>query len=180
MDDTDLTADVLATTEAYLLCESDEPRVVKHLIDRGYSELRAELLMVLVPIGLARAVIKRLPRTAPIHLQAEVLIRMPDGSDLEVGLFSVPEFVAALELGEATFETGVIPREELQASTYSVELKNLNQMLNAGVDISGAVCSRSILLRLGEVPGFDEWYRSHASSKRNFLAKLSGWFRREK
>jgi len=153
--------DVIATTEAMAACiEAGEDSVVRHLVGQGYSQLRAEVLLVFVPLGLARSLIRRLPVSSPLELPDRAIIFDANQNEYSVPLCDVPEFVAALELGEETFRTGIIPRAQFSNSCHSVELNLINQMLDAGTEISGAVFSPSFLLRLAEVPGFDEWYQS--------------------
>lgn len=156
--------DILITTEAFHNCISEgEPAVVERLIELGYSPLRAEILLIFVPLGLARSVIARLSATSPIRLPHYALVRDSNRNEWKVPLLAVPEFVVAREMGEETFSTGVISRERFQASCFSVELNLLNQMLNAGVEIGGAVISPTILLNLGDAPGFAAWYSETVS-----------------
>ena len=150
--------DVLATTEAMALYPSEDA-VVEHLVDHGYSRLQAELLMVFVPMGLARAVIRRIPVSEPFVLPEDAIVQDLQGNHFRVRLLDVPEFVTALEMGEETFLTGIIPREQFAASCRSVEMNLVNQMLHENVEIGGSVFSPSILLRLSEAPGFTEWYQ---------------------
>jgi hypothetical protein len=101
--------DVLITTAA--MAESiaaGEHAVVENLIARGYSSLRAEILLLFVPLGLGRAIISRLSVDAPMVL--------PD--------------------------TAII------------------QEVDKGSKLGGALFSPSILLRLADAPGFEEWYES--------------------
>ena len=152
--------DVIATTEAMAACiEAGEDAVVQYLVGHGYSQLRAEVLLVFVPLGLARSVIARLPVNSPLGLPDLAIIRDAERKEYSVRLRDVPEFVAALELGEETFHTGVIPREQFSKSCHSVEFNLVNQMLNEGTEISGAVFTPSFMLRLAEVPGFEEWFQ---------------------
>jgi hypothetical protein len=138
-----------------------EHAVVENLIAQGYSSLRAEVLLVFVPLGLARALIPRLAIDPPMVLPDTALIQeSPQGRQFEVRLADVPEFVTALELGEESFVTGIIPREQFSASCNSVELILINQALDKGAKLGGAVFSPSILLRLADAPGFEEWYES--------------------
>jgi len=140
-----------------------EHAVVENLIARGFSRLRAEVLLVFVPLGLGRALISRLPIDGPMALPDTALIQeAPQGRQFEVRLADVPEFVAALELGEESFVTGIIPREQFRASCNSVELNLINEALNKGVNLGGTRFSSSILLCLAEAPGFEEWYHSLA------------------
>jgi len=89
----------------------------------------------------------------------------------KVKLRYVPEFAEALKLGEETFLTGVIPKEPFTAaSRLSVELNLLNQALEAETTLS--TISAPILLRLGEVPGFDDWY-NRTSPKETVKKKLT-------
>jgi hypothetical protein len=88
---------------------------------------------------------------------------------LKVRLDDVPEFVTARELGEETFLTGIIPRAQFKAAVrLSVELNLVNDVLNAGVSISGAKAAPPILLRLAEAPGFDEWYQRVSPKRRRW------------
>ena len=156
--------DILVTTEAFHNCISEgEPAVVERLIELGYSPLHAEILLVFVPLGLARSVIARLPAIPAIMLPDYALVRDSSSNDLKVPLLAVPEFAVAREMGEETFVTGLISRERFQASSRSVELNLLNQMLNDGVEIGGAEISPSVLLRLADAPGFEAWYRETVS-----------------
>ena len=160
-----VTDDVLETTAAFYQYGGEgEQAVVDHLIGRGYSPLQAEILLVFVPLGLARAVIARLRANAPINLPEIALIRDSTGKDRSISLVAVPEFVAAQQLGEETFSSGVIPREQFAASCHSVEMNLLNQMLNNDVDIADSIISPSILLRLSDAPEFEEWYRLTSES----------------
>jgi hypothetical protein len=87
---------------------------------------------------------------------------------MEVVLADVPEFTAALQLGEEAFITGIIPREQFRASCNSVELNLVSEALNAGKEIGGARITPSILLRLAEAPGFSEWYQGVRRSNRRW------------
>ena len=69
-------------------------------------------------------------------------------------------------MGEENFVTGLIPRAHFSASCRSVELDQLNQLLNDGIDIGGAEISASVLLRLANAPGFEEWYQDVVSKGR--------------
>ena len=155
-----LREDVLITTVA--MAESisaGEQAVVENLMARGYSELRAEVLLAFVPLGLGRAIISRLPDGPSIVLPDKAVIKDGmQGRQFIVRLADVPEYVTARNLGEETFLNGCIPRHHLSASCNSVELNLLSDALNKNVEIAGAVISPSILLRLAYVPGFQEWY----------------------
>lgn len=153
--------DILTTTRLIV----DDPSAAEHiiverLVEQGYDVLRAELLAVFVPLGLARALIAQLELSPPIRLSSKALIQYSDGNQtLEVDLRQIPEFEAARQLGEETFRTGIIPREQFgAASSVSVEMKLINEALDAGKDIAGSTMAAPILLRLAAAPGFDEWY----------------------
>lgn len=153
---------VIATTAAMAAhIDSGENSIVEHLVSEGYCELHAEVLVAFVPLGLARAVIARIPVDSPIYLQDRATILGSHGKEYSVRLLDVPEFVTALELGEETFRTGIIPGEHFKsACSFSVELNLVNQMLFKEVELGGAVFSFPILLRLVEAPGFDDWYQT--------------------
>jgi hypothetical protein len=139
---------------------ADEQTIVESLMDQGYSAIRAEVLNAFVPLGLARAVIARLQVTPP--LKPKKTARIHDYARdrwLEVRLADIPEYVAARSLGEETFSTGIIPREQFKAaSQVSAELNLVNVALNAGKTLSGAKFSQPVLMRLAQTPGFKEWY----------------------
>jgi hypothetical protein len=130
------------------------------LLARGYDHLRAELLAVFVPLGLARAVIARLPANPPIHLSENAIV-CDANRQLVVKLASVPEFQTARHIGEETFTNGVIPRELFRSMVgFSVELKLANRILDAGEELDGATIAAPHLLRLADTPGFESWYQT--------------------
>ena len=154
--------DVLKT--AFLMADSSatENEIVERLVERGYDILRAELLMVVVPLGLARALIARLDVDPPVQLSdTAVIMDFANDRMLTVKLADIPEFVMALYLGEETFQTGIIPREQFGVAIgSSVELILINNALAAGTSISGAEMDPPHLLRLAETPGFEGWYQA--------------------
>ena len=134
--------------------DANDAEVVDALCALGYEPLQAELLMVFVPLGLARPVIRRLPFS--VTLLDHVLV-LRAGETFEVPLKLVPEFVEARRLGEETFETGIIPRDALSAAVqHSVEMNLVNQALNAGT--TPEYIAAPVLIRLGDTPGFEDWY----------------------
>lgn len=149
---------ILTTTR--LIAENPhatEAELVDCLCCLGYDTLHAELLIGFVPLGLARAVIGRMQSEISIALSHHVFVMQGD-RQLEIPLELVPEFVEALRLGQETFTTGAIPREEFsQAVQFSVELKLVSDLLNDGG--TSATLAAPILLRLGDTTGFEEWYR---------------------
>ena len=145
-----------------------EHEIVERLVASGYDHLRAELLVAFVPLGLGRAVISRMPADPPVALSTTAQIRdFARDRWLEVELDDVAEFVAARELGEETFLTGIVPREHFGAAAgFSVELNLVSEALDAGKEIGGAIAAPPILLRLAEAPGFDDWYQRVKPKKR--------------
>jgi hypothetical protein len=138
-----------------------ENTLVELLVAQGYDPLRAELLVVFVPLGLARPVIARLEANPPIDLPDIAFVEdYARNRKLEVRLTDVPEFTATCELGEQHYQTGIIPREHFSAAAgFSVELHLTSDILSTGRDIGGTKIFPSVLLRLGDTPGFEEWYR---------------------
>jgi hypothetical protein len=137
-----------------------EQEIVLRLTEKGYDEFQAEKLVAFVPIAIARAIIERLGANPPIELSETALIT-DRATDRSVRLMDIPEFVTARRLAEETFSSGMIPGDELgAASDFSVEMYLINQVLNSGKSIDGAVLSPPILLRLADSPEFEEWYRS--------------------
>jgi hypothetical protein len=136
--------------------DATEEEIVFSLRSLGYKTLRAELLVAFVPLGLARALIKRLPAETPIAVSDHATVLKGDRL-LKIRLALVPDFVEALALAEETFTSGIIPREHFsRAVRFSVELDAINQALNAEKTV--AKVAPPILLRLGEVLGFEDWY----------------------
>ena len=136
--------------------DANEALLVECLRSIGYETLQAELLVAFVPLGLARAIISRLPAAVPIKLSDYVWV-LKNGQKKKVRLTRVPQFVESLHLGEETFRSGVIQKEHFtEAAGLSVELNLLNQALIAGNTISSIAAP--ILVRLGHVPEFDDWY----------------------
>ena len=136
--------------------KANDGELVDGLCCKGYEELQAELHMVLVPLGLARAVIRRLPQPDPVELSDHAVI-LRDGRELILPLMLVPEFVEAERLGEETFTTGIIPREDFsKVAPRSVELILVNNMLFA--ESTSGIIAPPFLLRLGDVAAFEDWY----------------------
>ena len=85
-------------------------------------------------------------------------IVLKDGRELILPLMLVPEFVEAERLGEETFTTGIIPREDFaKVVPFSVELNLINQMLFEG--LTAGTISAPVLMRLGDAEAFEDWYR---------------------
>jgi hypothetical protein len=153
--------DIFTTVAAFQATSATtDQEIVDELIARGYDRLRAELLTVFVPLGLARAVIARLHSNPPVRLP-ETAIVLDGNRELVVELAAVPEFQTARHIGEETFANGVIPRELFSALVgFSVELKLINQMLDAGKELGGSTFSSPVLMRLADAPGFAHWYET--------------------
>jgi hypothetical protein len=136
--------------------DADEPQLVDGLRSMGYSALQAELLIAFVPLGVARPVVRRLSEATPFTWSDHVFV-LKGNQKLTIPLEAVREFVEAVRLGEETFTTGIIPREDLtRAVRLSVEINLISRVLDAGKTVD--IISAPILLRLGEAEGFDEWY----------------------
>jgi hypothetical protein len=150
---------------------SDDIVIVSRLASRGFDSLKAELLCAFVPLGLARAVIRRITPYPAIRLSKVVWIQHPEKKEtFKVRLNRVAEFEAALEIGEETFKSGILSSEELEAvAGRSVELILINNALNAGARIENGRMAPPILLRLAEAPDFEGWYRQ-------VNAKNKWWF----
>jgi hypothetical protein len=153
--------DVFTTVAAFQATNATtDQEIVDELVSRGYDRLRAELLAVFVPMGLARAVIARLPSRPPIHLPEKAIVLDGD-RQLIVQLSSVPEFQTARHIGEETFANGVIPKELFSSVVgFSVELKLINRMLDAGHEPGGGMFAPVHLTRLADAPGFERWYET--------------------
>jgi aryl carrier-like protein len=150
--------DVFATVAAFQATNATtDQEIVDELVARGYDSLRAELLAVFVPLGLARALIARLPANPPLRLP-ETAIVLDGDRQLIVQLASVPEFQTARHIGEETFASGVIPKELFSSVVaFSVELKLINQALYAGEELGGSTFAPPVLIRLADAPGFERW-----------------------
>ena len=157
--------DVFTTVAAFEATNATtDQQIVDELIARGYARLRAELLAVFVPLGFARALIARVPSKPPVRLP-ETAIVLDGDRRLTVTLASVPEFQAARHIGEETFANGVIPREVFSSIVgFSVELKIINRMLDAGHEPGGGMFAPVHLTRLADAPGFERWYETISTS----------------
>ena len=158
--------DIFTTVAAFEATQATtEQEVVDELMSRGYDRLRAEVLAVFVPLGLARALIARLPAKPPIKLSTRAVVcDFERNRQLDLKLTAVPEFETALHIGEETFANGVIPRDLFSSLVaFSVELKLINQALDADEKLGGATMSASHLLRLADAPGFEDWYEAIAA-----------------
>jgi len=157
--------DVLTTVAAFQATNATtDQEIVDELVSRGYDRLRAELLAVFVPLGLARAVIARLPSKPPIRLPEKAIV-LDGNRQLTVQLASVPEFQTARHIGDETFANGVIPRELFSWIVgFSVELKIINRMLDAGHEPGGGMFAPVHLTRLADAPGFERWYETISTS----------------
>jgi len=156
--------DVFTTVAAFEATQATtDQEIVDELIARGYDRLRAELLAVFVPLGLARAVIDRLPSNPPIRLPEKAIV-LDGNRQLSVHLASVPEFQTARHIGEETFASGVIPKELFSSIVgFSVELKIINRMLDAGHEPGTGMFAPVHLTRLADAPGFEHWYQTIAA-----------------
>ncbi len=158
--------DVFTTAAAIEAADATtEQAIVDELVARGYDRLRAEVLAVFVPMGLARAVIARIPAKSPIRLsEIAVVCDFYGDRQLKLRLAAVPEFETARHIGEETFANGVIPRDLFSSVVgFSVELKLINQVLDAGEELDGLTIAAPHLLRLADAPGFDGWYETISS-----------------
>lgn len=150
--------------EEPLLSDHD---IILRLLSSGFDPLKAEVLCAFVPLGLARPVIRRISR---IRLpKVAVITDQVNNREFKVRLDRVAEFREALQIGEETFETGILSSKELEAATKrSVELILLNKALNAGARIENGRMAPPYLLRLAEAPHFEEWYRQINARKKWF------------
>ena len=153
--------DVFTTVAAFETTKATtDQEIVDELIARGYDRLRAELLAVFVPLGLARAVIARVPSKPALSLP-ETAIVLDGDRRLSVQLECIAEFQTARHIGEETFANGVIPKEVFSSVVaFSVELKLINRILDTGQELGGSTFSPPVLIRLASAPGFEHWYES--------------------
>ena len=139
--------------------ESHENAMVERLMVLGYSKLRAEVLLAFVPLGLARAVITRIPSFEATLSDIALIRDFTRNETYEVPLRNVPQFISAWSLGEETFSTGIIPKDQFQKTVgLSVELRLISDALDRRDTI--AEMSAPVLMRLANVPGFRNWYKS--------------------
>lgn len=169
--------DVWATIGLMIEDPAADAVIVSRLIARGYEPLKAELLCALVPLGLARPVIRRIAVESPIRLPRLVCVQHPVNKRMfKVMLNRLSEFEEAQRIGEETFETGLLSSKELEeAASRSVEMTLVNEALNAGARLGNAVMAPPILLRLAEVAGFEEWYRQVQDKRGPLFQNLFQW-----
>jgi len=151
--------DVFKTIAAFEATKATtDQEIIDELMARGYDRLRAELLTVFVPLGMARAVIARLPTKPPLRLPDHVVILAGD-RQLSVKLASVPEFQTARHVGEETFSYGILSKELFSWIVgFSVELKIINQLLYAGEEPGRATFAPVHLGHVANAPGFERWF----------------------
>jgi len=103
-----------------------------------------------------------LPAKPPIHLSENAVVCDFKGTrQLSLKLDAVPEFQTARHIGEETFANGVVPRDLFSAVVgFSIELKLINQVLDAGKELGGSTIAAPHLLRLADTPGFEDWYQT--------------------
>lgn len=142
-----------------------EGDIVEELMTCGATELQAELWLAFIPLGLGRALISRLSPGAPILCADSAHIRDCEmNRDYEVQLSEVEEFVVAARLGEETFMTGIIPREQFTLVVrLSAEVNAANSALNAGKPVAGSRIYPPVLLRLAGTDGFENWLLNRVS-----------------
>ena len=105
---------------------ADDQTIVEQLVTHGYERLKAELLLVFVPSGLARAVIARIPVARPIKLSGTAQIDdYVSNQTFRVRLAGVPEFETARQLGEEAFHTGIIPVSNSAQRAVSASSRSL-------------------------------------------------------
>ena len=132
-----------------------EGELIYGLCCLGYEELEANLLVFFVPLGLARAVIHRLPQ--PVEM-SDHAIALQDDRELTIPLMLVSEFVEAERLGEETYLTGIISSEDfVEVAQMSAEFNVVSDTLSAG--LTPLYIAPPVVLGLAETPGFDDWYR---------------------
>ena len=124
------------------------------LVQSGLTAFTSEILIVFVPAGLVRPLLRRVSKGR---------YELPD----QIQLSRVAEFVEAERVGESTFETGGLPRDVFQNVAFrSAEYDALNQALNAGADIAGGVQEPMHFGRLGRYAEVHDWLRSVGGVRR--------------
>lgn len=139
----------------------EDEGVVEAMAEVGVTGIRAELLVTLMPLAFGRVLLGRMGFDPPIRFSDMALVHDERGGrTLEFRLTDEPLYLAALELADEAFETGVVPRERYEAVVArSPELAAVSQALDEGDDVSGAVMGPPTLFRLSAAEGFDDWHR---------------------
>ena len=148
--------------------EADDGALVRRLVDRGLSELRAELLVTFVPLAFGRVVIAALPGM-PNEMSGTTVVPDPEGDRVfNLLLADVPEFIEGIDVAQAAFREGTMPREQLVGiGLRGSELSAIQSARRAGKDLTRSRVGPPMLVALGKVPGFGEWYRSLGSGSAN-------------
>ena len=116
------------------------------------------------PTAEKRPAVARNVRPRIAHPEIAVVCDFYGDRQLKLRLAAVPEFETARHIGEETFANGVIPRDLFSSVVgFSVELKLINQVLDAGEELDGLTIAAPHLLRLADAPGFDGWYETISS-----------------
>jgi hypothetical protein len=78
-----------------------------------------------------------------------------------VRLADIPEFAEALQVGEAAFRQGTMPREQIVGvAMRGSELRAIQAARRAGKDLTSSRVWPPMFVQFAEVPGFAEWYRA--------------------
>ena len=158
---------VMATV-ALMVPESgtDEDDFVPRLVAAGCSPLQAELLVLLVPIALGRAVIAgrpRMPATMPEAAAVPAADRV-----YYVRLTAIPEFAVAA----AAAAGGAIPPDQVaEVGAWGCELHAIRAAVEAGQDLTQCQVSAPFLVGLADAPGFEEWFEGFDPQDRDVELK---------
>lgn len=137
-----------AQTLARTLELSEEEQVAALQRD-GFDEGQAWRLATLLPLAFSRPVLEDL---GVRHFGPVLSARGSDGKPVRAALMRQPEYVGALQLARAHRRTGVMDQAVYKRIAASAaEVDAVSKALEAGIDITGAAVSSS-LVGPGAVP----------------------------
>lgn len=124
--------------------QAEDSDLVEALVAQGVRQQDAEKLVVFLPLAAGRSVLQKLTVLSPMFMVQDAA-----GAWIEYPLEGEPVYRAAWRLLSNGYGASGLSKEGFGALVMrSVEMQLINDALNAGRDVSGAVLSPMMVLRL--------------------------------
>lgn len=122
---------------------SSQAEQVEALIGAGLSASEAHRFLNFVPVALSRPILERMGIE---QFSSTVSIPAGDGRNIDIELDNQPEYCAALAAARNHMEHGTLPDDAFKAVAFSSsDIAVVDEALNAGADVSGAVISTAFV-----------------------------------
>lgn len=119
--------------------------LVQALVAGGVTDIEAEALIALVPIGFAHAALSGMG----VGLPSDILIRNPEtGENVRASLAEDPIFRSAHRLARSMLAEPSTVRKAARIVASSAEWATLRSLCPDGKDYSGCVLAESVLMRV--------------------------------